>query len=395
MLRQTCFAFFMASALLGCGKGANTATQTASATGPLLISPEDVMTLESGTLASGPVITGTILPERRADLRAEVSSVVLQVLKENGDAVKQGDILVRLDETSIRDSLNSAEEAARAATQTLEQAERQLQRLKTLRASGMTSTQSLDDAEGRRNNAQSDVVASKTRVVQARQQLQHTTVRAPFAGVVSDRKASAGDTATIGKELLKVVDPTSLRFEGRVSADTVGDLKVGQEVAFRINGYGRQNFRGKVRRIDPSANPVTRQVEVLVDFLDKDLPRVAGLYAEGNVAAQTRKSLTLPEAVLVRNGDKTVVWRVDGDALRKTEVVLGNRDPQRGEFEVLKGLKNGDKVIRAPQITFKDGDKFKFTPSARILSNVSASATADTAATAGAAKSGSNAAREN
>lgn len=393
MLRQTCFIFLISAALLGCGKGANTAQQSASATGPLLISPEDVMTLESGTLASGPVITGTILPERRADLRAEVSSVVLQVLKENGDAVKQGDILVRLDETSIRDSLNSAEEAARASTQTLEQAERQLQRLKTLRASGMTSTQSLDDAEGRRNNAQSDVVASKTRVVQARQQLQHTVVRAPFAGVVSDRKASAGDTATIGKELLKVVDPASLRFEGRVSADTVGDVTVGQEVAFRINGYGRQNFRGKVRRIDPSANPVTRQVEVLVDFVDKDLPKVAGLYAEGNVASQTRKSLTLPEAVMVRNGDKTLVWRVDGDILRKTEIVLGNRDPQRGEFEVLKGLKNGDKVIRSPQITFKDGDKLKAMPSARILSNVSAraSATAETTATA----SGPNAAKEN
>ena len=376
MLRQTCLILALTTSLLACKKGPDAAEQKTAASGPLLIAPEDVLILESGTLASGPVITGTIQPERRADLRAEVSSVVLQVLKENGDPVKQGDVLVRLDETSIRDALNSAEEAARAATQALEQAERQFQRLKTLRASGMTSTQSLDDAEGRRNSAQSDLVASRARVVQARQQLQHTTVRAPFAGVVSDRKASAGDTATIGKELLKVVDPASLRFEGRVSADTVGEVKVGQDVAFRINGYGDQNFHGKVRRIDPSANPVTRQVEVLVDFADKNLPKVAGLYAEGNVASAVRKSLSLPEAVLVRNGDKTVVWKVEADALHKVEIRLGNRDPQRGDFEVLGGLKNGDRLIRTPQITFKEGEKVKATPAARILSNVSASATA-------------------
>lgn len=375
MLRQTCLILCLATTLVACKKEPDGAGKKAAAAGPLLITPEDVLTLESGMLASGPVITGTIMPERRADLRAEVSSVVLQVLKENGDPVKQGDVLVRLDETSIRDALNSAEEASRAATQALEQAERQFQRLKTLRASGMTSTQSLDDAEGRRNSAQSELVASRARAVQARQQLQHTTVRAPFAGVVSDRKASNGDTATIGKELLKVVDPASLRFEGRVSADTVGQVNVGQEVAFRINGYGNRNFRGKVRRIDPSANPVTRQVEVLVDFADKDLPKVAGLYAEGNVAVQTRKSLTLPEAVLVRNGDKTQVWKVDGDTLRKVEIVLGQRDPQRGDFEVLSGLKNGDKLIRTPQITFKDGDKIKPTPAARVLNNVSAAST--------------------
>ncbi len=381
MLRQTCLLLCLALPLAACKKEPDGAAKKAAADAPLMITPEDVLTLESGMLASGPVITGTIMPERRADLRAEVSSVVLQVLKENGDPVKQGDVLVRLDETSIRDTLNSAEEAARAATQALEQAERQFQRLKTLRASGMASTQALDDAEGRRNSAQSEQVASRARVAQARQQLQHTVVRAPFAGVVSDRKASNGDTANIGKELLKVVDPASLRFEGRVSSDTVGEIQVGQEVAFRINGYGNRNFRGKVRRIDPTANSVTRQVEVLVDFVDKDMPKVAGLYAEGNVAAQTRKSLSLPEAVLVRNGDKTQVWKIDGDTLRKVAIVLGPRDPQRGDFEVVSGLKNGDKVIRSPQITFKDGEKVQATPSAKVLNNVSAASTPATSGT--------------
>src|SRR6185369_11742763 len=129
-------------------------------------------------------------------------AIVLEVLKENGDAVKRGELLVRLDSTAIRDALMSAQAAARASQQAFDQATRQFERMKTLRASGMASAQALDDAEGRRNAAQSDQEAARARVVLARQQLTRTEVRAPFDGVVSDRKVSAGDTAQIGKELL-------------------------------------------------------------------------------------------------------------------------------------------------------------------------------------------------
>ena len=246
----------------------------------LQLAPEDLMAVKRDALTSGPSITGTIQPERRADLRAEVGAVVLQVLKENGDPVRRGELLVRLDDTAIRDSLASADEASRAAGQSLDQAQRQFDRLKTLRESGMASAQQLDDAETRRNNSQSDLSAAKTRSVQARQQLARTESRAPFDGIVSERKVSAGDTAQIGKELLKVIDPTSMRFEALVSADAINDVKAGQAVAFRVNGSSGQEFAGKVRRVNPSANATTRQAEVLVDFVERNQPRLAGLYVK-------------------------------------------------------------------------------------------------------------------
>ena len=133
----------------------------------LLLAPEDLLTLQASSLAAGPVLTGAVLPEKRADLRAEVAAVVVQVYKDNGETVRAGDLLLRLDDTAIRDSLGSAEEALRASTQAFEQAERQVQRQKTLQAQGMTSTQALEDAEVRRNNAQSDLVAARSRVVRS------------------------------------------------------------------------------------------------------------------------------------------------------------------------------------------------------------------------------------
>ncbi len=351
-------------ALAGCGKQA--AAPAAAPVAPaLLIASEDLLMLQNNELASGPVITGSVQPERRADLRAEVSAVVLQVLKENGESVQRGDVLLLLDDTALRESVSAADQSTRAATQTQDQAERMLQRLATLRASGMVSTQALEDAEMRRNNAQSELAAARTRAAQARQQLQRTLVRAPFNGIVSERKVSSGDTVQIGKELIKVIDPSSMRFEGLVSADRIGLVKLGQAVQFRINGYPEQQFSGRVKRIDPAANAVTRQVVVLVDFVGPAQPKVAGLYAEGRIEADSAKVLMLPESALVRAGDQTHAWRLLSQdqtstptrmqVLRKVALVLGERDGRSGQWEVRSGLALGDTVLRNPGSGMLDG----------------------------------------
>lgn len=382
MLRNTLIVLAIASALAACSKEAKDPAKTdgktsavAKDTKPsqLLVAPQDLLTVSSDALASGPVITGSIQPERRADLRAEVSAVVLQVLKENGEPVKRGDLLVKLDETAIRDTLLSADAGVRAAGQALEQANRQLERLKTLRASGMTSAAAQDDAEVRRNTAQSELSSAKSRAALARQQSSRTQVRAPFDGIVSDRKVSAGDTATVGKELVKVIDPTSMRLEGRVSTDKISTIKVGQPVKYHINGYGAQQFTGVVKRIDASANSVTRQVEVLVG-LTGEQPRVAGLYAEGRIDAESANVLMLPESAMVKAGDKTYTWRVKGGLLSKVDLQTGMRDQRSGNIEIKAGLAAGDTVLRNPSSNLKDGQKVELTGASAAAKTIASAA---------------------
>ena len=359
MPHRILIALAFAIALAGCGKGPDTSAKAAgpavAATPPILLATEDVHTVRNSALASGPSITGSVQPERRADLRAEVQAIVLKVLKENGDVVRRGDLLVHLDDTAIRDGLASAQAASRSAGLALDQASRQFERMTTLRGSGMTSAQALDDAEGRRNSAQSDLEAAKARVVVARQQMQRTEVRAPFDGVVSDRKVSAGDTAQLGKELLKVIDPGSMRFEAMISADDVGSVRPGQVVHFRVNGYGNQEFAGKVRRVNPAANATTRQVEMLVDFTGDKQPRLAGLYAEGRLETDSKTSLTVPATAVVRDGDKTSVFRVKNNKLQKVPLALAERDTRSGDYVVSGGLEEGDQVIRHASSALKDG----------------------------------------
>lgn len=366
-----CVVLATAAVLAACGKGAGPAAAgSASAPGGkpiavLLLSPEDLVTLSPSVRASGPVITGSLEPEKRADLRAEVGALVVRVLKDNGEAVRRGDLLVQLDDVAIRDSLASAREAVRASTQAHEQAERQVVRLRTLQAQGMSSVQALDDAEVRRNNAQSDLVAARARESTAFQQLQRTEVRAPFDGVVSERKVSAGDTAQVGKELVKVMDPRSLRFEGLVSADRMQELKPGQVVSFRVNGFAQDRFTGKLRRVDAAANTTTRQVAVLVDFADaKAAPQVAGLFAEGQVQTGGQQVLTLADNALVRAGETAFAWRVRDGVVNKVSVKLGERDLRTGDLPVVSGLAAGDRVLRNPGSALVDGQKVQMAPGA-------------------------------
>ncbi len=351
----------ISSALVACKKPEADANKAAESVA-LSLGNEDILQLGTAEHGTGPVISGSLQPEMRADLRAEVSAMVIKVHKENGEAVRKGDVLVTLDSSVLRDNLNSAEESLRAAAQSLDGAERQYQRIKSLQAQGMVSMQGLEESEVKRNAAQSEHVASKARVAAAKQQLERTEVRAPFNGVVSARKASAGDTAQIGKELIQVIDPSSMRFEGQVSADQMGVLKVGQRVSFRINGMAQNgdqlSSRGVVKRIDGAANPVTRQVSVIVEINSKDRPPVVGLFAEGVVETLTKPAVMISESSLRREGDKVFAWVLDGNKIVKRAIQLGDRDTRLGQWVVTTGLAAGDKVLRNSGSSLKDGQAF-------------------------------------
>jgi RND family efflux transporter MFP subunit len=328
----------------------------------LSLGNEDIVQLGTAEHGTGPVISGSLQPEMRADLRAEVSAMVVKVHKENGEAVRKGDLLVNLDSSVLRDNLSSAEESLRAAAQSLDGAERQYQRMKSLQAQGMVSMQGLEESEIKRNAAQSEHVASKARVAAAKQHLDRTEVRAPFHGVVSARKASAGDTAQIGKELIQVIDPSIIRFEGQVSADQMGVVKVGQRVNFRINGVAQTGDQlvstGIVKRIDGAANPITRQVAVIVAINSKDRPPVVGLFAEGVVETLSKPAVMIAESSLRREGDKSFVWVLDGNKIVQRAVQLGDRDTRLGDWVVTSGLNAGEKILRNSSSTLKDGQTF-------------------------------------
>ncbi len=300
------------------------------------------------------MVSGSLQPVVKAELNAEVSGIVTKVLKDNGDLVKAGELLVQLDQTTFRDKLMSAQEAARSALVTADQAQKQLRRMQSLHKQNLVTAEVLESAEIKANQAHSELASAKARLVEARQQLERTEVRAPFDGVVAMRKTSAGDTAQIGKALMVVIDPSSMRFEGYIAADQVGQVKVGQAVNFKVNGYSSQRFDGVIERINPQAAETTRQVQLFVAINSKE-DLVAGLYAEGFIAIANQQSLMVPPSVLVQEGDNHFVWQLTDNKLHKVKVDIGAKDPRWGTVQLLSGVNIGDQVLLQPLGAIKEG----------------------------------------
>jgi RND family efflux transporter MFP subunit len=163
--------------------------------------------------------------------------------------------------------------------------------------------------------------------------------------VVSARPADVGDVVQLGTSLVTVVDPGSMRLEAAVPAERLREIKVGAPVNFTVNGYAGQLFAGQVERINPTVDPATRQVRLYVRIPNAGRALVAGLFAEGRVAAVTRSGVVVPRAAVDARGLRPTVTVLKDGRIHKMEVELGLEDAATERVEILKGVAPGDTVV--------------------------------------------------
>lgn len=332
-------------ALAACGGEDATADDGAAALTTVVIGPENIVLAAQDSLRTGPVLTGALVPAREARIRAELSARVLSTLVEAGTPVSAGAVLARLDDAALQADLLSSKTALTSAALTAEQADRELERSRTLGAAGAISTREVEGAERAQLQAQAQLDAAKARVAVSERSLGNTVVRAPFAGVVSERTVSAGDVVAPGNALFTVVDPRSLRLEASVPADAASALRVGAPVAFTLNGYAGRTFAGRITRLNPIADAVTRQVGIIAEVPNGDGQLLGGLFAEGRVAAEVRLVVVLPESAVDQRGPSPTVMRLRNGKVEAVEVALGLRDAATERFEIRSGISAGDTVL--------------------------------------------------
>lgn len=332
-----------AIAAAGC-KGSDKPAEDATAP-PILLGPENIVTVRETTLATGPIISGSLSAVREAEMRAESSGPVREARVEAGDRVKPGTVLARLDDTAIRDAFLSARAAARSAEVALADARRDLERDERLFRAGAVAERQVEQSRTDVANAEAALADARSRLVSAQEQLNKTTVRAPFAGIVSERAVSAGDVVQTGALLYTVVDPSRMQLEATVPGDHLRSLKVGTPVEFMVSGYGERRFQGRIDRINPAVDPSTRQVRVYVTIPNRDQGLVAGLYTEGRIESERKIAPVLPLTALDPRGMSSEVLRLAGARVRRVPIVLGIRDQAAELVEVVSGLAPGDTVL--------------------------------------------------
>jgi membrane fusion protein (multidrug efflux system) len=336
------------SALVGiaaCSKDDDASAAERAKTETMVVGLENITIATNGSIMTGPSISGTLEPEREAVLRAQVSGSVLQTYADQGQAVNAGTVLARIDASGIQDAYTSARAGLVAARNAADVAAKDLARNQKLLAAGAIAERDIDQSRRASIAAQAALEDANSRLATAEKAYRSTTVTSPFSGVVSERPVSPGDVVQPGSALFTVVDPSSMRLEASVPAEQLAAIRIGVPVNFTVSGYPGRQFVGRITRINPTADPTTRQVRIYVSIPNAGRALVGGLFANGRMSSATKMGLVVPASAVDVRGSAPFVMRVRQGKVEKIQIQTGLTDKSSESIEVLSGLQAGDTLL--------------------------------------------------
>lgn len=332
----------------------------------------NIAQVEQGNIADSIMASGNLVFNTQVQLRSEVTGRVDKVFVEEGQSVKQGDILMRLDTTAFESEVNRNQAVLRATeieikhSQTrLANLERQLKRQKELYDVGLGNQESFENIESARDLAKIDIESRKESYNQAQASLQiaqdrlsKSVFRAPMSGLLASvnikegETVIAGTTNIIGSDLMLVADPSAILAELRVDETDIASIKLNQQADIYAAAYPNKPFSGKVINIgtsaknQPGSQGLSFRVKVLLDPTDRQL--YAGMSCRAEISTSIAENgLKLPIEAIQKEEGKTFVWRLNSDnTVSKVIVSVGISSDI--EQAITEGLSKGDNVVIGP-----------------------------------------------
>jgi len=276
---------------------------------------------------------------------------------DRGSTVRRGQTLAVIEAAGIRGQAAGAQAGIAAAQANLALARQRMEAARTLRQAGAMSEIDYRSAVAAFEAAEAQLAAARAQAATSGEAAARTVVTSPIAGVISNRMAENGEAVSPGDELFTVVNPSTLELEGSISVADAGRVRVGQPVEFTLDAVPGERHRGRVARIDPTADPATRQVGVYVQLANQGWRLVGGQFARGRIITGASTTAVLVPETAVResaSGGREVFVVVNGRAVRRA-VTLGPRDEAAGVVAVTSGVQAGERIIVAPTTDIADG----------------------------------------
>lgn len=314
-------------------------------TPPVQVSSDNVTVVDTVLVESGPTLSGSLSAERAAQLRAQVGGTLLALYVQEGATVSAGQALALIDTMTLAEQARSARSQLRSAQAAADMAQRNSERADVLHKAGAIADRDAEAAKSAAVAGDANLADARSRLASAEKQLADATVRAPFRGVVSERPASVGDALQPGSPVLTVIDPSELKLEASVPSDHVSALRIGSKVEFTVQGSSEKRFTGRISNINPAVDPTTRQVRVYVRVPNSENELVAGLFAEGRVALESVRALSIPFGALDPQATTPSVKRLRGGKVELVPVGLGIRDELAEMVQITSGLTRGDTLL--------------------------------------------------
>lgn len=306
--------------------------------GPVAV---EVATVERGSITRSVSVSGVVEPLRTIGVNSQLTGAVLELQVEEGDPVREGQLLARLDGRELEAQLAAAEAAFEVARSSLERAERLRER----------QVITVPEYEAERTA----FAAAQAQLDQLRTRVGFTRVTSPLAGVVLEKTIEAGDVVGTNARLFQIADISTLVVRVGVSELDVVHVGVGERAEVRVDALGERVFEGRVRRIFPSADPATRLVPVEV-ALDRSASEVIrpGFLARVVFSLDERPdALLVPGSAILTGAASDAVFVVEGGVATRRSVERGMTT--QGRVEILAGLSEGEAVVIVGANNLRDG----------------------------------------
>lgn len=326
----------------------------------------DVAAIGARALSVSLPLSGSLAPLNQATIKAKVSGEIRETTVQEGQQVSSGQVLLRLDAADQRARLTQQQAMLDEAQARLSMASKNEANSQALLKQKYISQTAYDTTQNSVDLARASVKSAAAMVEIARIALADTVIRAPMAGIVSKRHVQAGEKVAPDMPVYTIVNLAQLTLEAPVPSAEIPRIKIGQEVRFKVDGFGARDFSGKVARINPTTESGSRAMLVYIAVDNGDGALRGGMFAKGSIV--TERSIVAPMVPLTalrteKHG--TVVYAVVDNKVVEQSVTLGLRNEDEGYAEVKEGLAPGTRVIVAKLDGVKPGHGVRFnTPAA-------------------------------
>jgi RND family efflux transporter MFP subunit len=350
------------------------------------LAPSDVARAATVELTQTLAISGSLKAVQSAFVKARVAAEVKSLTVREGDRVAAGQLIGQLDTTEFDWRLRQAEDQAASAAAQLEIAEKTLANNQALVNQGFISRNALDTSVSNAAAARASLQAAKAAAEIARKAVFDAQVRAPIAGLVSQRLVQPGERVSVDTRLVEIVDLSRIELEAAVAPEDVPSVRVGQPARVAIEGLA-EPVPAKVVRVNPSAAAGTRAVMTYL-LLDNHPGLRQGLFARAAVELQRKKALVAPASAVRHDQSRPYVVAVQQGLAVERAVTLGQRGDARFDagaaepaVEIVEGLEAGAIVLRAAVGNLRAGTRVRL-PEGAAAPGVQANAAASAAAAA-------------
>jgi RND family efflux transporter MFP subunit len=333
------------------------------------LAASDVVQAQTQALSLGLPISGALKAVNSAMVKAKVAGELQGLTVREGDPVKAGQIIARVDATEYQARVQQAQEQADAAKAQIDIAQRQFDNNRALVDQGFISKTSLDASASTLAGAQATHKAALSGVDVAKKSLDDTVLRSPLSGWVAQRLAQPGERVAIEARVIEVVDLSRLELEITLSAAESISVKVGQSATLQVDG-ATQAVNARVARISPSTQAGSRSVLAYLS-VDTNIAANAGLrqglFAQGTLGTGQLRGFAVPLSAVRTDKPTPYVQIIEKDQVLHREVSLGARGQAQGEAMVIvNGLTDNTVVVRGEVGPLRAGTAVRFTQASPI-----------------------------